>query len=158
MQQRLFLSKSWLPQAICASTFNQNKTMKEGNFLWINHGTDNLPVTAGSKRTEAAVLGQNLLQLHFGAVAGKEQSAYLSSKLQSFQNQTKPNCLLQMGKITGKSKVQHAENRDSHVCEPCQDGLIFFLCTFILKKINPICFIKNFFSWLWKQKIKNACF
>lgn len=73
-------------------------------------------------------------------------------------SKAKPNCLLQMSKITGKSKVQHAENRDSHVCEPCQDGLIFFLCTFILKKINPICFIKNFFSWLWKQKIKNACF
>lgn len=100
-----FLSLSLLPQAICVSAFNQNKTTKEGSFLWINQGTNNLPATARSKTEAGLAYGTEYFSaapLGFGRLRVSPRNLHVSSaRCGHFEVR----CFLQKGKSTGSSKV-----------------------------------------------------
>lgn len=147
---------SWLPEAICVYVFHQNKITTGGNFLWINQSTSNLPATTRSKKPEAAlVYGAESISAtswSFGRVRVTQSSLRVSAA-SCGHCEAKPSCFCKRAKVQGTVRCS-TQKTDSQVCELCQVGLIVFLYIFC-DKMNPICFIKNVFSWLWKQTKKN---
>lgn len=141
------------------SAFDQNKTTTEGNFLWINQGTTNLPATARNTTTEAALVygAEPVSATPWGFGRLSVIHSYLCISAASCGHfERKPSFFCKQAKILGTGRCSTQRSRYSQVHEPCQVGLVFSLCPFYKSVSSKISFPG--FGNKRTKKIRNVCF